>query len=183
MRQPTEALRPQPLPPAHHWHYDPRVTTPRSVLSEAPEQTLGLGRLLGSRLRGGEVIALIGPLGAGKTHFVKGLAAGNAQTDPARVTSPTFILVNEYDGPRHLYHLDAFRLRDAADLDALGFPEMQSPQSVVVIEWADRVAEALPADRLSITFEAVADRARLLHLLSGGDQSERLLTDFLAAVG
>jgi tRNA threonylcarbamoyladenosine biosynthesis protein TsaE len=150
------------------------------LTTNSPQETRDLGQRLGARLTGGEVIALIGPLGAGKTELVKGLAAGNAQTDPALVTSPTFVLVNEYPGPRHLYHLDAYRLNGGAELEALGFDEMVSPDSVAVIEWADRVEDALPEDRLDITIEPTGDTSRKLTLRASGRLSRRLLREFLA---
>jgi tRNA threonylcarbamoyladenosine biosynthesis protein TsaE len=150
------------------------------LTTNSPQETRDLGQRLGARLTGGEVIALIGPLGAGKTELVKGLAAGNAQTDPALVTSPTFVLVNEYPGPRQLYHLDAYRLTCGAELEALGFEEMVSPDSVAVIEWADRVEDALPDDRLDITLEPTGDTSRKLTLRATRRLSRRLLRRFLA---
>ena len=141
------------------------------------EQTFRFARRLGEVLRGGEVIALIGPLGAGKTQFVKGLAAGNGHPDPSGVTSPTFTLVNEYPGRFDLYHLDAYRLRSGDELAALGFDEMTRADSVVVIEWADRVTPALPDDRVTILFESTGDTSRRLTLTVAGPTSRRLLRD------
>ena len=148
-----------------------------SVNTDSPEQTLALGRRIGTLLAGGEVIALIGPLGAGKTQLVKGIAAGNGQTDPTQVTSPSFVLVKEYPGRRYLYHVDAYRLKGGHDLDALGLDEMISPESAVVIEWADRVEDALPGDRLTIRIVPTGDTTRSFGLGAGGPSAHRLLRD------
>ena len=121
--------------------------------------------------------SLIGPLGAGKTQLVKGIAAGNGQTDPTQVTSPSFVLVKEYPGRRYLYHVDAYRLKGGHDLDALGLDEMISPESAVVIEWADRVEDALPEDRLTIRIEPTGDTSRSFVLDAGGPFAQRLLMD------
>ena len=113
--------------------------------SESPEQTRALGRELGRLLNPGDVVAVCGVLGAGKTQLVKGIAAGLDVPDDEPVISPTFVLVREYLGRLRLYHVDAYRLTDAQDLWALGVEEMcDDPQAVVAVEWADRVAAALP---------------------------------------
>lgn len=151
--------------------------TPRSDTLEthSPEQTRAAAARLGALLRGGEVIGLIGPLGAGKTQFVKGLAVGNGQVDATGVTSPTFTLVNEYPGRLHLYHLDAYRLASGAELLALGFEEMITPESAAVVEWADRVPDALPEDCLIIRFDTTGESRRSLTFEASGPSAERLL--------
>jgi tRNA threonylcarbamoyladenosine biosynthesis protein TsaE len=133
--------------------------------SHSEEQTRDVGRRLAERLRGSEFVALSGPLGAGKTQFVKGLAAGLGVPPDEPVVSPTFVLVREYAGRLKLYHIDAYRLRDAAELAALGVEEMrQAADAVVVVEWADRVAEGVPADALWIEFEHVGPGERRIRL-------------------
>lgn len=121
--------------------------------SPSPEATHAVARALSSVLEeGGLVIALHGPLGAGKTGFVKGLAEGLG-LDPGLVTSPTFVIANEYPPSERgvrLVHLDLYRLERATELESAGFLDVLDAQSVVVIEWADRMPEALPADRLEI---------------------------------
>ncbi|HEV2762800.1 MAG TPA: tRNA (adenosine(37)-N6)-threonylcarbamoyltransferase complex ATPase subunit type 1 TsaE [Pyrinomonadaceae bacterium] len=109
--------------------------------SRSEEETFNVGSLVGSRLRGGEILLLAGPLGAGKTVFVKGVAEGLG-LDPDEVTSPSFTLVNRYDGGRlTLYHLDLYRLDEGAqaayavDLDEL----LSDERAVLVIEWAERM--------------------------------------------
>jgi tRNA threonylcarbamoyladenosine biosynthesis protein TsaE len=111
--------------------------------SNSPEETIALGQTLGRQLRGGEVFAITGPLGSGKTHLIKGIAGGAGAEDPAQVTSPTFVIVNQYTGRLDIYHIDAYRLNSVAEFEALGFDDLCCPESVVVIEWADKVMPAL----------------------------------------
>jgi tRNA threonylcarbamoyladenosine biosynthesis protein TsaE len=111
--------------------------------SNSPEQTIDLGRRIGEQLKGGEVICLIGPLGAGKTHFVKGIAAGVGAKDVQKVNSPTFVIVNEYVGRLDVYHIDAYRIEKASDFEMLGFDDFLHPGAVVIIEWANKVHEVL----------------------------------------
>jgi len=136
--------------------------------SASPEQTLEWGERLGKSLVGGLTIALIGPLGAGKTQLVKGIAAGNGQPQSNRVTSPTFTLIQEYAGKVALYHLDAYRLRGSRELLALGFEELIRPDSVVIVEWADKVESALPADTITITITPQLGTQRLFTFLAKG---------------
>ena len=116
------------------------------IISNSPAETIQLGRRIGAALKGGEVIGLIGPLGSGKTHLIKGIAAGTGATDANRVSSPTFVIVNEYLSTSALldvYHIDAYRIQSIAEFEMLGFDEFCRGDSVVVIEWADKVAAAL----------------------------------------
>ncbi len=109
------------------------------TISNSIEQTIQLGKVLGKALRGGEVIALNGELASGKTHLVKGLAQGLDVPDTQQVVSPTFTLVNEYQGRMVLYHIDAYRLESSRQLELLGFDEMCMASGVVAVEWADKV--------------------------------------------
>ncbi len=114
-----------------------------SITSDSPKQTIEIGKKLGSKLKGGEVIAICGPLGSGKTHLIKGIAAGAGAEDTQSVNSPTFVLVNEYIGRLNIYHIDAYRLNSAREFEMLGFDDFCRPDSAVLIEWADRVTEVL----------------------------------------
>ena len=119
-------------------------TTEFETVTNSPAETIDLGRRLGEQLTGGEIIGICGPLGSGKTHLIKGMAAGlGAQDCTRRVTSPTFVLVNEYKGRFDIYHIDAYRLDTPADFETIGFDDFCSPQSVVLIEWADKIQSAL----------------------------------------
>ena len=111
--------------------------------SGSPEQTIEFGRRIGRCLHGGEVVGVCGPLGSGKTHLIKGIAAGAGATDSREVTSPTFVIVNEYAGRFYLYHVDAYRLNSLDEFEMIGFDDLCGPESVVLIEWADKVKPAL----------------------------------------
>ena len=113
------------------------------ILSESVEQTIEFGRRLGCELKGGEVISLIGPLGSGKTHLVKGIAAGAGAENAHRVNSPTFVLINEYPGRLEIFHIDAYRISSIEEFERLGICDLIGPGSVVIIEWADKVKPAL----------------------------------------
>lgn len=117
----------------------------RTIVSHSANETIELGSWIGSRLRGGEVLAIVGPLGSGKTHLIKGLAAGAGATDSRAVNSPTFVIVNQYAGRFDIYHIDAYRIDSAAEFEMLGFDDLCYGESVVLIEWADKV-EAVIAD-------------------------------------
>lgn len=145
--------------------------------SDSVEATREIGRRLGEHLRGGEVIALVGPLGAGKTQFVKGLAAGLGVADERVVTSPTFVLCNEYRGRLMLYHLDAYRLTGPHELDALGFAEMCDAGGVVVVEWAERMAGLIPAEAVCITLtQGAASTHRRIVIQGRGKVFRRLVS-------
>ncbi len=112
----------------------------REYLCHSAAETERVGRALGQRLRGGEVILMFGPLGAGKTQFVRGLAEGLGH-DPAKVSSPSYALINEYPGTKTLYHVDLYRLT-TLDLPDLGLEDLYGRRQVVAIEWAERLEEA-----------------------------------------
>jgi len=118
-------------------------TMNQQYTSHAPEETIELGQALGRQLRGGEIIAIVGPLGSGKTHLIKGIALGAGAQDRRVVNSPTFVIVNQYQGRLDIYHIDAYRLDSLAEFEMLGFDDLCYPESVVIIEWADKVAAAL----------------------------------------
>ncbi|MHC4369407.1 MAG: tRNA (adenosine(37)-N6)-threonylcarbamoyltransferase complex ATPase subunit type 1 TsaE [Planctomycetota bacterium] len=113
------------------------------ITTNSPGETVEFGRTLGSQLRGGEVVAICGPLGSGKTHLIKGIAAGAGAEDSEHVNSPTFVIVNEYDGRLDIYHIDAYRLDSVSEFEMLGFDDFCYEQSVVLIEWADKIESAL----------------------------------------
>jgi tRNA threonylcarbamoyladenosine biosynthesis protein TsaE len=121
--------------------------------SPSPEATRAAARSLASAIdEEGLLVALCGPLGAGKTVFVKGLAAGLG-IDPAQVASPTFVIASAYapsEAGRRLAHVDLYRVDSVAELDAAGFLDLLAPGWVVAVEWADRLPDALPAERLEI---------------------------------
>lgn len=126
----------------------------------SPEATQALGGQVAEALSPPRVLALSGELGSGKTQFVKGFCAGLG-VDPARVTSPTFTIINEYaseGGP--VYHIDAYRLSGAAELEALGVEDYVFGEGYVLIEWADRIADLLPEDTIRLHFAHVGEERR-----------------------
>jgi len=136
-----------------------------TITSKSPQETVELGRKIGARLRGGEVFGICGPLGSGKTHLIKGIAAGAGAEDQASVTSPTFVLVNQYAGRFDLYHIDAYRLDSIADFEGLGFDDFCYPESVVLIEWADKIEPALRGmNPIRIDLAHAGERQRVIRL-------------------
>jgi len=133
-------------------------------ISESTGQTIELGKKIGAMLTGGEIFCLIGDLGSGKTHFIKGIAAGAGAVDAEHVNSPTFVIVNEYSGPDSrldIYHIDAYRLESIAEFEALGFDDLCYDDSVVLIEWADKVISALNGvDTITIELSHVSENQR-----------------------
>src|SRR3954469_24957134 len=131
-----------------------------TFISNNERDTERLGAALASVLPPGTVVALIGPLGAGKTRLVQAVATSFG-VPPGRVTSPTFVLVNEYTGGRlPVYHFDTYRLKDDDEFLNLGPEEYFDSGGITFIEWADRVAALLPADRLEITIEVTSETTR-----------------------
>ncbi len=113
------------------------------IVSNSVGETVEFGRRVGSQLRGGEVIGVCGALGSGKTHLIKGIAAGAGAGDGREVNSPTFVIVNEYKGRLDIYHIDAYRLDSVGEFEMVGFDDFCYRQSVVLIEWAEKVESAL----------------------------------------
>lgn len=147
-------------------------------LSHSPDQTRRLGVRLGELLRPGDLICLAGDLGSGKTTLAQGIARGWGCLDP--VTSPTFVLINEYrraDAAR-LYHFDAFRLNGVEDAAGLGLPELLEGDGPVLVEWPERVARLLPPERLWITLRWADESRRGLRIEATGHRYERLLRQF-----
>jgi tRNA threonylcarbamoyladenosine biosynthesis protein TsaE len=137
------------------------------IMSEGVEETLAIGRAIGEGLQPGEVVGLVGPLGAGKTYLIKGISVGLGVADDRFVTSPTFVLVNEYAGRLPVYHLDAYRLAGMRELSGLGFEEMCAGGGVVLVEWADRVADAFEPEALWIDLVMTSETQRRITLRTG----------------
>jgi len=136
-----------------------------NIISNSPQQTIKVGQKIGSRLKGGEVIAICGPLSSGKTHLIKGIAAGAGAKGCKEVTSPTFVIVNEYAGKLNIYHIDAYRLNSIAEFEMIGFDDFCYPQSVVLIEWADKVESALKnLDYIRIEISHAGKTKRKIHI-------------------
>lgn len=139
-------------------------------VTTSPEQTELLGQRLGERLRGGEIIAYRGELGAGKTAFTRGLARGLGIS--VRVTSPTYTIVNEYTGGRlPLFHFDMYRLHGADDLFDIGWEDYLERGGVCAVEWSENVAEAVE-NAITVTIEKASDDARRITIEGSGDHAD-----------
>ena len=145
------------------------------MVSESPEATWSVGEFVGKRLKAGMVLCLTGDLGAGKTLFTKGVAAGLGVK--ADVTSPSFTLMNLYDGRLPVAHFDLYRLDDEGGLDEIGFYEYaDEPVGGAVIEWADKFPEALPPHHLSVVLSPGKNlEERRLSFTARGDGYEGIL--------
>lgn len=146
-------------------------------------ETRALGRTLGTDALPGTVLALVGPLGAGKTQLAKGVAEGLGVRSV--VNSPTFVLMNEHEGRLRLFHIDAYRLDDAQDAVAAGLLDERQASGVTVVEWADRLEGWLPDARLEITLAMVDDdeRSRTLGWQAHGPDHARLAARAFEADG
>ncbi|MCF8053814.1 MAG: tRNA (adenosine(37)-N6)-threonylcarbamoyltransferase complex ATPase subunit type 1 TsaE [Deltaproteobacteria bacterium] len=134
------------------------------LTSTSAEQTFAIGYSLGTNARNGDVFALVGELGAGKTVLTKGLAQGFGVPSHCVITSPTFTLINEYEGERGvLFHLDIYRLAKSTDLTDIGAEEMLgSERGIAVVEWADKMSEAMPEGTIFIRISATDESSRKL---------------------
>jgi tRNA threonylcarbamoyladenosine biosynthesis protein TsaE len=141
--------------------------------SPSPATTRAVGARLGAVAEPGDVIALVGPLGAGKTELARGIARGLAVEEP--VSSPSFVLVAEHAGRLPLFHVDCYRLAGAGDALAAGILDDRAAEGVTVIEWADRLGEALPPGRLEIAIDGVGGSPRTLLLRATDARHARLL--------
>lgn len=148
----------------------------RRLVCPDPDATARLGAALASVARAGDLLCLWGDLGAGKTHLAKAFGAALGVTDT--ITSPSYILMAEYQGRLPLFHLDPYRLADAADALAGGLIDDRQADGVTVVEWPERLGEALPAARLDVRILGSGDEPRDVTLIAGAGDYER----FLAAV-
>lgn len=135
------------------------------IISNSVEETFEIGKRIGQLLEPEKVVCLTGNLGSGKTTLIKGIAAGAGAKNPQIVNSPTFVMVNEYQGRFTIYHIDAYRINSLPEFESLGFSDFISPESVVIIEWADKVSDALKGfDCISIQMRHVSQTSRAITL-------------------
>lgn len=129
-----------------------------TLITKTPEETIALGKRLGSMLKKGDVVALQGTLAAGKTTITKGIALALGITEP--VTSPTFTLISEYYGSMTLYHMDVYRLDSTEDFINLGVEELLYGDGVCVVEWSEKVMNELPRSAILVRLAALEDGSR-----------------------
>jgi tRNA threonylcarbamoyladenosine biosynthesis protein TsaE len=145
----------------------------RRLICPDSDATSAFGRRLAAAARPGDLICLWGELGAGKTHLAKAFGAGLGVTDT--IVSPSFILMAEYAGRLPLFHLDLYRLASAADALAGGLIDDRQSAGVTLVEWPDRLADALPADRLDVVIDGAGDEPRQLTVRAGTPAMQRYL--------
>ena len=149
---------------------------PIRLVTNSPDETLAMAEALGGVLRAGDVLALVGTLGAGKTCLVRGLARGLGVGGDRPVISPTFVLLRSYPGRLTLNHYDAYRLDGPADMEEIGCWEVFESGGVTAIEWADHVAECLPADHVTLRITVAGPTRREFELAADGrDELARAL--------
>ncbi len=132
--------------------------------SDSPETTFEIGVSIGSRLKAKDIVCLTGELGAGKTTLIKGIAGGAGVKD--RVTSPSFKLINEYTGKVPFYHFDLYRLERVDDIQQIGYEEYFYGNGITVVEWAEKLKELLPAERIEIYLFYTGSNSRELEISS-----------------
>jgi tRNA threonylcarbamoyladenosine biosynthesis protein TsaE len=145
----------------------------RRLVSPDPATTTALGRALAVVAEPGDLVCLWGELGAGKTHLAKAFGAGLGVTET--ITSPSFVLMAEYAGRLPLFHIDLYRLSNAADALAGGLIDDRQALGVTVVEWPDRLADALPVERLDVVIEGAGDDPRSIAVRAGTPALQRYL--------
>jgi tRNA threonylcarbamoyladenosine biosynthesis protein TsaE len=146
-----------------------------TIFSPGEDFTVELGRRIGGKLEPGDVLALLGELGAGKTLFAGALARGLGVPDHIPVTSPTFTFINEYEGRLHLYHLDLYRLSDISELETLPWREALFGAGAAVVEWPERLGELLPELRWDIQLTITGDESREITITAWGEHNRKRL--------
>jgi tRNA threonylcarbamoyladenosine biosynthesis protein TsaE len=134
-----------------------------TIVLESENDTLRLGSAIADLVEPGVVIGLVGPLGAGKTRLVRAVAEA-LDVDPGAISSPTFVLIHEYDGRLPVYHFDAYRLENSQAFEDLGVADYWTSGGVCLVEWADRVRSLLPESSWMITFEPTGPTSRVARL-------------------
>lgn len=145
------------------------------LISKSFDDTIHLGAVIGGHLGKGDIIALTGELGSGKTCITRGIAQGMGVSERYCVTSPTFTLINEYPGRIPLYHLDVYRLSGSGDLEDLGYEEYFFGGGVTVIEWAEKIDDVIPSDAIFIYMTFLDENKRAISIACTGNRGMRLI--------
>lgn len=144
------------------------------LTSDTRERTLEVGQLIGTTLEKGDIVALIGELGSGKTCLTQGIAEGLGVAKNVPVVSPTFTLINEYPGKYPLYHLDVYRLSGPRDLEDMGYEDYFFGGGIIVIEWAEKIRDLLPEKTLFVHMRYIDENTRELLLEGPNEKIEKL---------
>ena len=148
-----------------------------TVVTKSDQETIALGAALGACLKQGDVVALCGELGSGKTWFTKGIAIGLGIAPNIIVTSPSFALVNEYPGKTTLFHMDVYRLESLSELFAAGLDEYLYSDDVAVLEWADRWPEILPEESIRVELLILDEHSRRITFSGGHGRAAAVIDD------
>lgn len=151
-------------------------------LTSSVEKTVWLGQQLGIELISGDIIALIGDLGGGKTWFTKGVGIG-LEIDPNDIVSPTFTLVNEYQGTQQIFHIDLYRLKNSIEILDLDLEDYFSREGIVVIEWADRWPGKLPENNIHVEFKMIDEHTRELEFFGNNYRAKKIIGALKEKVG
>jgi tRNA threonylcarbamoyladenosine biosynthesis protein TsaE len=145
------------------------------IQTKSASDTIRIGKNIGTRLLRGDVVALAGELGAGKTQFIKGLAAGVGIGNPTYISSPSFTLINEYPGKIPFYHIDLFRLERETEAEELGLEDYFQGEGITAIEWADKIPSLLPKEMLFIHIAYTGKNTRSIEMIGKGKRFEDLV--------
>jgi tRNA threonylcarbamoyladenosine biosynthesis protein TsaE len=146
-----------------------------AIRTRSASETVRIGKTIGSRLLPGDVVALLGELGAGKTQFIKGLAAGMGIENSAYISSPSFTLIHEYPGEIPFYHIDLFRLGREQEAEELGLEDYFQGRGITAIEWADKIPSLLPKELLFVSIAYIDKNIRSLEISGKGKRYEDLV--------
>ena len=152
----------------------------QKIISGSTEETMALGKRLAGHLKSGDIICFFGDLGSGKTTLIKGIAEG-LKIDQGKVSSPTFVLMNAYEGRLALFRFDLYRLEDIQGISSIGYDEFFYGNGVSVIEWADRLGDFLPEEYLRIDMKHKALDERVIQLAAKGQHYQGLAGKITAA--
>ena len=145
--------------------------------TKSTSETIRIGKSIGSLLMPGDVVALVGELGTGKTQFIKGLAVGVGVGKPTYISSPSFTLINEYAGKVPFYHIDLFRLKSEKEAEELGLEEYFQGGGITAIEWADKIPSFLPQEMLWIHIRYTGKHTRSIEMVGKGKRYEQLIIE------
>lgn len=146
------------------------------IISDSAQKTLAIGKRFAANLKKGDIVCLFGDLGSGKTVLTKGISSGLG-VDKDKVSSPTFVILRQYEGKFMLYHFDLYRLSRPEDILDLGYEEYLFDEGISVIEWADRLGRLLPREFLKIQLLVEGKDKRKLIISAGGLRYKKLLED------
>lgn len=142
------------------------------VLSYHEDDTIKLGKWIGKHLIPGNVVALIGPLGSGKTILTKGIAAGLGFKGNYPVSSPSYVIINYYSGKIPIYHMDFYRIKSTEELEDLGYEEYFYGNGALIVEWADKFLPYFPPERMQIEIKVLGEHSRKLKIKGIGEKYE-----------